>query len=103
MSHLKSYQVWISILIVAFAAVAASAQSFRVQCPTSTITHPLTGTACITNPTGTGVQQHRTSVQRTDAIQGRNLWRTRRDQWGLCHADCRNRERRHQVPANLGR
>ena len=54
MSHLKSYQVWISILTVAFAAVAASAQSFRVQCPTSTITHPLTGTACITNPTGPG-------------------------------------------------
>jgi Multicopper oxidase len=55
MSHLKSYQVWVSIFILAFAAVAASAQSFRVQCPTSTITHPLTGgTACITNPTGPG-------------------------------------------------
>ncbi len=54
MSHLKSYQVWISVLTVAFAAVTASAQSFRVQCPASTITHPLTGTACITNPTGTG-------------------------------------------------
>ncbi len=36
----KPYQVWIFILIIAFAAVAASAQSFRVQCPTSTITHP---------------------------------------------------------------
>jgi hypothetical protein len=36
----KSYQVWISILVLAFAAVAVSAQSFRVQCPTSTITHP---------------------------------------------------------------
>src|ERR1700675_1853554 len=50
----KSYQVWISILIIAFAAVAASAQSFRVQCPTSTITHPLTGTSCGTNPTAAG-------------------------------------------------
>jgi hypothetical protein len=36
----KSLQVWIPILLVAFATVAASAQSFRVQCPTSTITHP---------------------------------------------------------------
>jgi Multicopper oxidase len=36
----KSLQVWIPILLVAFATVAASAQSFRVQCPNSTITHP---------------------------------------------------------------
>ena len=50
----KSYQVWMSILFVTFAAVAASAQSFRVQCPTSTITHPVTGTNCGTNPTGPG-------------------------------------------------
>ena len=50
----KSYQVWIFTLIIAFAAVAASAQSFRVQCPTSTITHPLTGTNCGTNPTAAG-------------------------------------------------
>jgi hypothetical protein len=50
----KSSQVWIPILVVAFATVAASAQSFRVQCPASTITHPLTGTNCSTNPTGPG-------------------------------------------------
>src|SRR5215472_19135274 len=43
----KSSQVWIPILLVAFATVAASAQSFRVQCPTSTITHP--------DPANTGV------------------------------------------------
>ena len=36
----KPYQVWLPILLVCFATVAASAQSFRVQCPTSTITHP---------------------------------------------------------------
>ena len=36
----KTYQVWLPILLVCFATVAASAQSFRVQCPTSTITHP---------------------------------------------------------------
>jgi hypothetical protein len=54
MSHLKSYQVWVSTLTVAFAAAAASAQSFRVQCPTSTITHPLTGTNCSKTPTNPG-------------------------------------------------
>jgi hypothetical protein len=37
----KSSQVWIPILLICFATVAASAQSFRVQCPTSTITHPV--------------------------------------------------------------
>ena len=50
----KSYQVWISMLIIAFAAVGASAQSFRVQCPTFTITHPLSGANCGTNPTAPG-------------------------------------------------
>src|SRR5271169_920551 len=50
----KSPQIWIPVLFVAFATVAASAQSFRVQCPPYTITHPLTGTSCSTNPTGPG-------------------------------------------------
>ena len=36
----KPSQVWLPIFLVCFATVAASAQSFRVQCPTSTITHP---------------------------------------------------------------
>ncbi len=31
---------WLPILLVSLATVTASAQSFRVQCPTSTITHP---------------------------------------------------------------
>jgi hypothetical protein len=43
----KPYQVWLPILLVCFTAVAASAQSFRVQCPASTITHP--------DPTNSGV------------------------------------------------
>jgi len=43
----KSFQVWIPILLVAFATVAATGQSFRVQCPASTITHP--------DPANTGV------------------------------------------------
>jgi len=37
----KSLQVWLPILLICLATVAASAQSFRVQCPTSTITHPV--------------------------------------------------------------
>ena len=45
----KSSQVWIPILLVAFATVAASAQSFRVQCPTSTITHPDPANAGVNN------------------------------------------------------
>ncbi|MDR3747569.1 MAG: multicopper oxidase domain-containing protein [Acidobacteriota bacterium] len=50
----KPYQVWITVLIVALATAAASAQSFRVQCPTSTITHPITVSNCGTNPTAPG-------------------------------------------------
>src|ERR1700751_1758239 len=45
----KSSQVWIPILFVALATVAASAQSFRVQCPTSTITHPDPSNAGVNN------------------------------------------------------
>ncbi len=36
----KLYQFWSPILLIYVATVAANAQSFRVQCPTSTITHP---------------------------------------------------------------
>jgi len=38
----KLFQVCVSLLLGSLAAGAASAQSFRVQCPTSTITHPAT-------------------------------------------------------------
>ncbi len=41
-------------VFIIVSAVPAAAQSFRVQCPTSTITHPLTGTNCSTNPTNPG-------------------------------------------------
>jgi Multicopper oxidase len=34
------YRIWLPILLVSFATVTGNAQSFRVQCPTSTITHP---------------------------------------------------------------
>jgi FtsP/CotA-like multicopper oxidase with cupredoxin domain len=36
----KTYQIWLLILSVCLITVSANAQSFRVQCPTSTITHP---------------------------------------------------------------
>ena len=36
----KLHQVCLVMLLISLAAGAASAQSFRVQCPTSTITHP---------------------------------------------------------------
>jgi hypothetical protein len=35
-------------------ALPAAAQSFRVQCPVATITHPLTATDCSTNPADVG-------------------------------------------------
>src|SRR5690349_10703146 len=31
---------WLPIFLLGFATVTVSAQSFRVQCPTTTITHP---------------------------------------------------------------
>ena len=43
----KTYQIWLLILSVCFATVSANAQSFRVQCPTSTVTHP--------DPTNAGI------------------------------------------------
>ena len=36
----KLYQVCLVMLLISLAAGAASAQSFRVQCPNSTVTHP---------------------------------------------------------------
>jgi hypothetical protein len=36
----KSSQIWLSVFLLCLATTVASAQSFRVQCPTGTITHP---------------------------------------------------------------
>src|SRR6266576_3391871 len=47
----KSLQVWLPALFICLATVAASAQSFRVQCPTSTSLHP---TAASSEPSYTG-------------------------------------------------
>jgi hypothetical protein len=64
----KPYQVWLSVLLVCFATVVASAQSFRVQCPTSTITHP---TAANNNaePAYTGATTFATSTTSTGQYQ----------------------------------
>jgi hypothetical protein len=43
----RPYQLWSLLALICLATVAASAQSFRVQCPTSTITHP--------DPTNAGI------------------------------------------------
>lgn len=37
----KSLQIWLPIFLLCLAAASASAQSFRVQCPPTTITHPV--------------------------------------------------------------
>src|SRR5712691_12429211 len=37
----KLYQISLTIILIGVAAGVASAQSFRVQCPPSTITHPV--------------------------------------------------------------
>ncbi len=45
----KQSRFWVLSLLVAMATVGASAQSFRVQCPTSTITHPDPSNAGVNN------------------------------------------------------
>ncbi len=47
MSFSRLNRLWLSLGLLSIAAVSANAQSFRVQCPTSTITHP--------DPTNAGV------------------------------------------------
>lgn len=45
----KLYQFLLPILALSLAPAIASAQSFRVQCPTSTITHPDPSNAGVNN------------------------------------------------------
>jgi len=49
-------------------------------------------------PNRAGVQQFRTCVHRTDAVYAAD-----NGVIAVCYADCDKRERRDQVPANLGR
>jgi hypothetical protein len=50
----RPYQLWSLFVLICVATVAASAQSFRVQCPTSTITHPSNLTNVNTEPAYAG-------------------------------------------------
>src|SRR6266403_4073456 len=54
----KTYQICLPILLICLVPAVASAQSFRVQCPTSTITHPVAANnnsePVYTGPTYTG-------------------------------------------------
>src|SRR5215472_10075403 len=50
----KLYQHLLPVLVFSLAPAMAVAQSFRVQCPAGTITHPLTGTNCVNTPTNPG-------------------------------------------------
>jgi hypothetical protein len=61
----SSHQVWFIVALVCVAALAANAQSFRVQCPTSTITHPDTTATQLVNssePSYSGPTQYKCTV-----------------------------------------
>jgi hypothetical protein len=66
------------VVLMFVAMLNARAQSFRVQCPTSTITHPLTGTNCRTSPTGPGCNNAEPSyngpTQFTRPATGASQW-----------------------------
>src|SRR5437016_13390387 len=56
----KLFPLWLPILLVCLATAVASAQSFRVQCPTSTATHPTAANSepGYTAPTYTSAQTY---------------------------------------------
>jgi len=61
----KPYQIILPMLLVCFVPGVASAQSFRVQCPTSTITHPVAANnnsePAYTGPTYSGTSGYPTA------------------------------------------
>ena len=61
----KQSRFWLPILIVGFTTLTAYGQTFRVQCPTSTITHPDPGNTGVNNaePAYTGATQFTTGTQ----------------------------------------
>jgi hypothetical protein len=77
----KLHQICFLVLLSSFAAGVASAQSFRVQCPTTTITHPTavtssegepayTGPTQYTVPGGSGAQQSGFYTPNTGTVNG---------------------------------
>jgi len=59
----KLFPFCVSLMLVVVAAGVASAQSFRVQCPTSTITHPSAPTSAQGEPAYNGPTQFTTNAQ----------------------------------------
>ena len=59
----KLSQVWLPTLLVCLATAVASAQSFRVQCPTTTVTHPTAADTepAYVGPTYTGINGYGTT------------------------------------------
>jgi FtsP/CotA-like multicopper oxidase with cupredoxin domain len=57
----RAHQVWLPILLVCLATVAANAQSFRVQCPNTTLTHPAANNNA--EPAYTGPTTYTTGAQ----------------------------------------
>jgi len=56
----KLYQVWMPIFLVCLVAATANAQSFRVQCPTTTTLHKTPATSA--NPVGGSIKCQQISV-----------------------------------------
>src|ERR1700740_3528898 len=66
MTRRKLRTIGIFLVLIFVAALPAAAQSFRVQCPTSTITHPDTTSTQLVNssePTYTGPTVFSTNAQ----------------------------------------
>src|ERR1700731_3095537 len=61
----KPYQIIFPILLVCFVPAVARAQSFRVQCPTSTVTHPASNP---NSPTGDNNSEPPYTVPTTQSL-----------------------------------
>jgi FtsP/CotA-like multicopper oxidase with cupredoxin domain len=66
----KSQHIWLPILLVCLATAAANAQSFRVQCPTSTVTHPSNLHENNSEPAYTGPTHYATAAATVNSAGG---------------------------------
>jgi FtsP/CotA-like multicopper oxidase with cupredoxin domain len=66
----KPQHIWLPILLVCLATVAANAQSFRVQCPTNTVTHPSNLHNNNSEPGYTGPTQYTTAAASANSAGG---------------------------------
>jgi len=69
----KSPQIWLSVFLLCLATTVASAQSFRVQCPTGTVTHPASNPS---SPTGDNNSEppYNGPTQFTRPLTGTQQW-----------------------------